>query len=225
MISIQNYFTYSPNIIKLFQKEIYESFILDLMSRSKIIFSGSYEAVPIQSHGECDFVDVSSGGKFDAKLPFYKEQIELLTNGNRHPPLILEWLQALCNETTEYGIVKSRHNPSYTVCNTELYKVISDQVLRSKIDENLIFFLPYPITLCIEDSIFLQFASDLLTMIYEELLNDIDLVGRKLYAIYPSILKNQFVLRSLGYGPKEFLYSCKLEKYFTYEAHITQSPS
>ena len=74
--------TFSKDLIQLFRKE-YEKFVLEIMNSSKVVFPGRYKQVFEQSNGECDFIEEKTGKKFDAKLPFRKGQVELLTNGKK----------------------------------------------------------------------------------------------------------------------------------------------
>ena len=93
-----------------------------------------------------------------------------------------------------------------------------NQILRDKKDENIIFFLPYPISLSFKDSMFLQSTSDYISLIFEKLKTKIDLIDRFIYAIYPSAKKNTFVLRcSNNSYYREYVYYDKMEKFFSYE--------
>ena len=94
---------------------------------------------------------------------------------------------------------------------------MKDAIVRDKVDEHIIFFLPYPISLSVSDSIFLQFCTDYLKAIYNRLADDICLNGRKIFVIYPASEKNQFVLRDLSTYHIEFVFSGELEKYFSFE--------
>ena len=63
----------SDNFVELFQNKRYEKYVLEIMNISTSIFSGKYEYVTDQSNGERDFIEVSSGIKFDSKVPFYPD--------------------------------------------------------------------------------------------------------------------------------------------------------
>ena len=60
----------------------YEKIILEIMNNSNKMFPNKYIHQHNQSHGECDFVDVVSGEKYDAKLPLCKAQGKLLGSNN-----------------------------------------------------------------------------------------------------------------------------------------------
>lgn len=93
-MKISNMLTVSKNFIDLFQNHEYEHHVLYMMKESQSVFPGEY-MVKEQSHGECDFIEVNSNTKYDAKLPFLKNQLELLTDGKRHKPQIEEWLKIM----------------------------------------------------------------------------------------------------------------------------------
>ena len=187
------------------------------MNISQHIFPEEYDIVEKQAHGECDFLGKSSNKKYDTKIPFEEKQIKLLTSGKRHGPQILEWIKQLQDEGADYNPLELRDNPSYDIANTRLYKVMKTLIERDKKDENIVFFLPYPMVLSIESSIFLQFCGDFLRAIYDRMIRDIDLSEREIFIIYPSSEKNKFVLRNLGNWRIEYIYYEKMEEYFTYE--------
>ena len=65
--------------LKVFiQSGNYEPYILDLMNQSRIIFPSKYERNEVQSEGQCDFFDTETLEKYEAKLPFYKKEGELI---------------------------------------------------------------------------------------------------------------------------------------------------
>lgn len=216
-MTIQHLATFSKNFIDLFRNHEYEKYVLLIMNLSKEIFPGKYIIVEDQSHGECDFIEQTSQLKFDAKLPFRSKQIQLLTSGKSHEPLLLEWLKLLHSEASDYNPITIRTNPQYDITTTQLYKIMKESIQKDKIDENIIFFLPYPISLSVENSFFLQSTTDYLKAIYERLIHDINLYDRKIYIIYPSSVKNQFAVRNLNSFDTEFIVCNELDKYFSYE--------
>jgi hypothetical protein len=187
------------------------------MKESQSVFPGEYEMVKEQSHGECDFIEVNSNTKYDAKLPFLKNQLALLTDGKRHKPQFEEWIKLMQAEASDFDPWVIRNNKDYDIAETKLYQIMKESILRDKIDEHIIFFLPYPISLSISGSIFLQFCTDYLKAIYNRLTDDICLNERKIFVIYPASEKNQFALRDLSTYHIEFIFCGDLEKYFSYE--------
>ena len=52
------------------------------MNESKTVFPGVYEQHQKQSKGECDFYDVNTLEKYEAKLPFDKKEGKLICSNN-----------------------------------------------------------------------------------------------------------------------------------------------
>ena len=79
---LKNYYnihsTIHNDIKELIKSGNYERIILDLMNASKTIFPNQYIHQDIQANGECDFIDVITGEKFDAKIPIDKRQGKLI---------------------------------------------------------------------------------------------------------------------------------------------------
>jgi hypothetical protein len=216
-MKLKHVFKISNDLLALFNKKNYEPIVLDIMNLSKITFPNTYSMVLDQSAGQCDFIDTITGEKFDAKLPFRKEQIQLLTDGKKHHPEFEKWIEEMHREAAEFNPVFIRNNPDYIV-NLKLYSIMKKQILRDKKDENIVFFLPYPISLSIKDSVFLQFTADYISTILDKIKEEIDLDDRNIYIIYLSSEKNHFVLRSTDDSYfKEYIYYGKVEKYFSHE--------
>lgn len=207
----------SNDIVELFQRNRYEQYILDLMNISQEVFPGKYESVENQSNGECDYKEIDTENKFDAKLPFEEKQVRLLAKGKNYDPQITKWLKIMHNEAADFNPAEIRNNPDYDIVNTKLYQIMKEEISRDKKDENIIFFLPYPVVLSISGCDFLQLCGDYLQAIYNRLKKDIELYERKIYAIYPASRKNEFALRELGDRNTEFIYYDKMNKYFTSE--------
>lgn len=216
-MKIKKMMTVSNHLIDLFRNHEYEHYVLYLMKESQSVFPGEYKMVNEQSHGECDFIEVNSNTKYDAKLPFLKNQLELLTDGKRHKPQIEKWIKIMQAEASDFDPLAIRNNRNYDITETQLYQIMKEAILRDKVDENIIFFLPYPISLSISGSIFLQFCTDYLKAIYNKLTDDIGLNGRKIFVIYPASEKNQFALRDLSTNHTEYMICAELEKYFSFE--------
>lgn len=216
-MKINHIMTVSNNFIDLFRNHEYERYVLNLMNESQRVFLGEYKMVNEQSHGECDFVEVNTNSKYDVKLPFLENQVELLTDGKRHKPQIVAWIKIMQAEASDFDPLVIRNNKDYDITETKLYQIMKEAILRDRIDENIIFFLPYPISLSISGSIFLQFCTDYLKAIFNRLTEDICLNGRKIFVIYPATEKNQFALRDLSTYHTEFIVCDELEKYFSFE--------
>jgi hypothetical protein len=129
----------------------------------------------------------------------------------------VEWIKIMQAEASDFNPLVIRNNKDYDIAETKLYQIMKEAILRDKVDEHIIFFLPYPISISISESIFLQFCTDYLKAIYNRLIDDICLNGRKIFAIYPASKKNQFALRDLSSYHTEFIICEELEKYFSFE--------
>lgn len=207
--------TISNDLIQLFRKK-YESYVLEIMNMSKKVFPGRYEEVVDQSHGECDFVDIDNGQKFDAKLPFTKQQVELLSSGEKHKPLIDKWIKEMYREAADFDVNVIREG-TYDITETTLYSIIYKEIEKDKADENIVLFIPFPIVRDIRGSLFLQFAGNYLTFIYDSLQENFDFSERSLYAIYPLYEKDYFGVRNLKTYQCEYIKCKSLSKFFTYD--------
>lgn len=216
-MELQHIAVISDNFINLFNKKVCEKHVLNIMNLSTIIFPNHYHAIDDQSHGECDFIDLTTSTKYDAKLPFLPNQIELLTSGKKHSPLILDWIKEMHAEAADYNPFGIRSNPNYNVLDTKLGQIMKNAIQNDNVDENIIFFIPYPISLSVEDSIFLQFAGDYLSAIFDGLSKEFDFESRSIFVIYPSSRKNIFALRNLKCHRTEFIVYENMEEYFSYK--------
>lgn len=211
----------SEDLIKLFKKEVYEPIVFDIMNLSTVVFPGEYHFNENQPCGECDYISLSSERKFDAKLPFEHEQIELLTSGKKHSPLIKEWITVLQQEASDFSPIKLREDPNYSVSTTKLYSIIENQLKKDKTDEDLVFFIPFPIVLYSNeetlDAKFLNSASNFLNHIYETLKSTNILKGRKIYVILPASQKDTLALVDLEMREVEFIVYEKLSQYISYQ--------
>lgn len=97
--------------------------------------------------------------------------------------------------------------------------LISMQEETGEFAQYIIFLFPYPIVCEQEPSIFGQFASDILSAIFEELKEN-NIVGeRTIYAIYPAMTE-KLVVRCLNTGIREFITNNELKNYIDYETRI-----
>ena len=211
---VEHLLNHSIDIIDAFNKNVYEAAVLKIMNDSKNVFPSIYERVDIQSNGECDFCDKTTGEKFDAKLPFDKKQIKRLTNGKKYAPDFDGWIKEMCEEACEYYFCICKNKK---ISETNLYRIIKEKMEKDKKDENIVFFIPFPITDSSPCSIYDQFSTDFLKAIYEELEKNSILKGRMVYAIYPSTQKNIFAVRNLNQCYCDFVKCDMFDKYFSYE--------
>ena len=188
----------------------YEKIILDLMNASKEIFPSRYTHLDNQAHGECDFVDVVTGEKFDAKIPIDKRQGQMI--GSRKGD-VSALTTEFHNEALEfqYCFVGDQKKP---ITELNLFKKMKNNISKTKSDENVIFFIPYPIVIDFEGFPLIG-ASDLLKKIYRELSASTDVSGKHLYAIYISF-DRKMVLRNLETDKREYLQFPEMQHYVDY---------
>ena len=214
-MNMQTLINISGDFYKLIQSAQYEMLILELMNKSNYIFPYTYKHNNIQNNGQCDFVDIDNGEKYEAKLLINEEQGRLIGSRNGN---IEEWLILIINESFEYNNNKIKDKLA-SVQELKLYTIIKHLLEKIKKDENAIFFIPFPVVLDRKNAFFMQFQADILKNIYDELNNQSIIGDRKIYTIYPSIDKN-FVLRNLAGYRREYLPSIELDKYIKYESSI-----
>lgn len=199
----------SNDFKKLMKSGNYEKIILDLMNKSKNVFPSTYTNVKEQSHGECDFVDVKTSEKFDAKFPLNSKQGEIIGSDNGNVGAMPIELYA---EAVEFS--HCFNSKDKKICDLQLYKIINGIITKSAIDENIILFIPYPIVMDFEGFPLIG-VQDILKKIYRELSTVNDLTKRDIFAIYVSF-DNKVVLRNLKTDSREYLPCPELNKYVNY---------
>ena len=217
-IQIANFYQqmeYSDSKIKqLIHSGNYEKYVLELMNLSKRIFPNHYSYNELQLNGECDFIDTISGYKYDAKLPFNSKQGKMLGSRNGE---ITEWIRSMCSFQYEFANCLHTGKGFIGIENIGLYKVMRDNLNRIDNDERAVFFFPFPIV-DDYDSVFRQFASDELSVIFDTLKKN-GYVKNDVFCIYPSIDK-LIVLRNLENFTKEFVKYNKLKEFFDFTVRV-----
>ena len=195
----------SGNIRELIQKGVYEKIIHKLMNESTKIFTGEYEYITSQSHGECDFRDMINGQKYDAKILFSTEQCYQIPQGlNR----LTDWIQSMLGEINESSR-KMLDKDWHGIRSTKLYKELGLRLCSISDDEFAILFIPFPIIPEFAKSIFAQFASDIVGITYDEIVKESPekYLSKPVFIIYPSIADQKIVLRNLTTQCREY---CRL---------------
>lgn len=126
----------------------------------------------------------------------------LLSKSNRnahiwekHQPQIIEWIQMMHDEAAEFDEVIKSSQRTLDVSGLKLYELMKEQIVKDKLDENIVFFLPYPIILSVNGSMFMQFAANYLNSIYTQLEKEIDLKGRSIFVIFHHLEKTNLQSR------------------------------
>lgn len=211
-IDIEATATFNNDFKKLISKTIYEPIILKLMNSSTKLFPNEYEYIENQSNGECDFRDKVTSQKFDAKLILTEKDGKSIGSDNHN---YLKWLQSIFKINNEYkGYFECSEN--FDVATSSLYKTMSRLLKKVKPDENVIFFIPYPIVLDEEGMVYHQFCDDILSIVFDTLRKN-DLINKRMiYVIYPNF-QNKIVLRCLNTYVREYLEYDELQKYIKYD--------
>ena len=74
--------TIGEDFKKIIQSGNYEKLIYTLLNASTKLFPHNFEYVEQQAKGECDFIDKTNGRKYDAKLPFTRDQGKMIGSRN-----------------------------------------------------------------------------------------------------------------------------------------------
>lgn len=191
----------------------YESIVCDLMNMSNTIFPSHYIHIKpqFQSSGECDFIDTVSGEKFDVKFPISKKQGKMIGSRNGDVNFLTK---SIYSEALEFQKCFSP-TQQLKVHELQLYKKFKSHIEDSTDDENIIFFIPFPIVYDFE-GFPLVGCSDILKKIFKELESSEVIGGKTLYAVYCSIDK-KMVLRNLRTDKREYISYPKIEEYVKYD--------
>ena len=216
-MEMQIFATISNDFKWLIKSGNYENLILELMNKSIKLFPNQYEHIESQAKGECDFVDIQTKTKYDAKLPFTPRQGQLIGSNNANYE---NWIASMLSECAEFSQKMIHLRDIHNIEDLTLYDVMKKAIENDKADENIIFFFPFPIVCESSGGIFGQFASDILSNIYDALNRSGIIKERKVYAIYPSI-DNKIGIRLLNTGVREWFSSDIMSRYIEYEAFLT----
>lgn len=210
-ISVTMIATISDKFSNLINKNVYEPRLCNLMNKSSVIFPGQYQWVTEQSSGQCDFIEIETGTKFDAKLPFLPTHGKLIGSNNHD---FKKWIELMQQEESEFGedIVATRGKNTASL---ELYKIIEYRLESIEADEHAVFFFPYPIVLDSKELGIMHIASDYLDAIFKELKKQNKIGSRNIYVIYPAI-DGEIVLRCLNNNKREFLRFSEFDEFITY---------
>lgn len=214
---MRNYFLVNSVVNDKFKKLMKsgncEKIVLNFMNLSKVIFPGSYIHIENQSHGECDIIEKSTGEKFDVKLPLTKKQGENIGKRMGNVSMLAKELHAEAVEFSQCYEGKTLKE----IKELKLYQIMASLLNRTKEDENVIFFIPYPIVFDFEHFPLIG-ASDLLKKVYKELCANLSIDNKKVFAIYISFDK-KVVLRNLITDEREYISSPDIEEYVSYNIH------
>ena len=215
MVKNQTLVTIDKSFRKLIQSQNYEKYVFAIIGKSDVLFQGiRFEYIENQSHGECDYID-NYGRHYDAKLLFDKQQGFLIGDPKNE---FNDWLQVMLNEKTEFGRCIKQRDLSF-ISETRLYAVMKERMTSVKLEENVIFFIPFPIVDEYKGSRFLLGTTDFLQAVYQELVDEGLIGNRKIYVIYPSGDPHEYVLRDEN-RTREYIKCAELEDFITFETRF-----
>ena len=203
----------------LLKSSRYEKLVGDLMKKSKVVFPHNYIYVEDQSSGQCDYIDLSTGEKFDAKLPLSPKDGKLIGSNKGN---VGNFTKIMYREVTEF--TSSGHSASHDslVKELSLYKIMKKLIAKTNQDEHVIFFIPYPIVFDFTDFP-LSGVVDILKAIYRLLNKELAFGEKQIYVIYVAYDK-KVVLRNLGEDVREYIECDELLKYVYYEVTALNDP-
>lgn len=102
------------------------------------------------------------------------------------------------------------------VQNTQLYNILEKRLSSVKADEVAILFCPYPVVNDYRESVFLQFATDFLQAVVNELEEEIS-ACRGEYFLYPSMEKGILVLRDASTRAREYIDAPEIAEYISFD--------
>lgn len=217
-ITIYTQATISEKFKRIIQSGNYEKLIYDLLNTSTELFPNGFEYIEQQAHGECDFIDKANGQKYDAKLPITSEQGKMIGSRNGDYE---KWIQSMLDECTEFKLkVVCKFGTDYAK-KMKLYQTMSKLINDDQDDENIIFFFPFPVVCETSNSIYGQFAMDILSFIYDGLRTNRIIEKQEVYAVYPSA-DNKIIIRNLRTKVRESFSAEILNEYIKYDIQITK---
>ena len=190
------------------------------MNRSTVFF----EYKPItrykdQSNGEPDFAD-STRKKYDAKLLINKNQGKKL--GQDINKDIIGFFNEIMGELTEFGD-KMKRDRSLSIEETKFYKIAKERVESCKMDENIILFIPFPISFDMVGSVFLERATDSAQAVYEKLKENGLIAGREFYYVYPLRDGIHFAIRNAETRDRDYIPMPQYQEALSFELIDTKN--
>ena len=175
----------------IIKKETLEPIILKLLNRSTKVFEGKkFNRNEKQSRGESDYFD-NNKTKYELKILF--DDIQGRTLGKKDSD-VETFLQLMVEELCEFSN-RINNRDENLIEGMKLYEVVVKNLNAIKEDENIIFFLPFPISPSIEGSVIWEEMTDYPQAIYDRLEENELINGREFYYIYPAEDGCNYILR------------------------------
>lgn len=205
---------------ELLRSAKYEQLVGELMNKSKIVFPRSYIHLEDQSAGQCDYIDISNGEKYDTKLPLSPKDGKNIGSNQGN---VGNFSKIMYREVAEFTLTPgAMTNHDALVTSLSLYKTMKTLIAKTLSDEHVIFFVPYPIVFDFTDFP-LSGAVDILKAIYRLLNKEFSFGTKQIYAIYVSYDK-KVVLRNLGTDQREYIECDELWRYLSYDVTCLDTP-
>lgn len=211
-ITFQTVVTFSDGFRDVLKRQRYEEIVLATINKSQSLIGNlPLSRVIEQSNNESDYLD-AKGKKYDVKLLLDSEQGSLI--GERKNDL-RKWLYSMMNECGEfYDCIRSRDMD--IVRNSRLYDILKKRLLSIRADEVAILFCPYPVVNDYQHGVHMQFATDFLQAVVNELEEEIN-ACQGVYFLYPSMDKGIMVLREANTKAKEYIKAPEIEEYISFD--------
>ena len=178
-----------------------------------MVFPHNYVHLEDQSSGQCDYIDLSTGEKFDAKLPLNPKDGKLIGSNKGN---VGNFTKVMYREVSEFTVHRGNAvSHDSRVKALSLYKIMKNLIAKTNPDEHVIFFIPYPIVFDFTDFP-LSGVVDILKAIYRLLNKELDFGEKQIYAIYVAYDK-KVVLRNLGKDVREYIKCDELKRFVDYE--------
>ena len=98
----------------------------------------------------------------------------------------------------------------------QLYRILKKRLSSVKADEVAILFCPYPVVNDYQHAVFMQFATDFLQAVVNELEEEIS-ACRGAYFLYPSMEKGILVLRDASTRAREYIDAPEIAEYISFD--------
>lgn len=211
-IKFRTVVTISDSFRDILKRQRYEELVLTTINKSQSLLENlPLSRVTEQYNNEPDYLD-TKGNKYDVKLLLDSKQGALI--GERKNDL-QQWIRSMMNECGEFNDC-IRNRGIANVQNTQLYRILKKRLSSVKADEVAILFCPYPVVNDYQHAVFMQFATDFLQAVVNELEEEIS-ACRGAYFLYPSMEKGILVLRDASTRAREYIEAPEIAEYISFD--------
>lgn len=126
-----------------------------------------------------------------------------------------QWIYSMMRECEEFNDC-IRNRDIANIQNTQLYGILKKRLSSVKADETAILFSVYPVVNDSQESVFLQFVTDFLQAVVNEMEENIN-DCRGVYFLYPSMKKGIMVLREANTRAREYINAPEIAEYISFD--------